>query len=190
MRNRTYLPGAIFSGTIFILLALGSNACLAQVNRARSLNRSQQFRLGERIIRVAEPGQLADSVNVWGDVNSPGRYLIPLGTTLPQLISYAFGPQTRTTLTTELNSTKRRIEVDVSHYNPTNGKEHVTHFEYRFNKPLPRGMRTFQLQNNQVVSIRVKRNTSFRDIVRIVAPVISAVATSLLLVIRLGKLGD
>lgn len=30
------------------------------------LNQSQQFRLASRIIRVAEPGQLADSINVWG----------------------------------------------------------------------------------------------------------------------------
>ena len=32
---------------------------------------------GDRYIRVAEIGELADSVNVWGDVGSSGRYIIP-----------------------------------------------------------------------------------------------------------------
>lgn len=182
MKHHNYLLNTGFSGAIVILLiALSSRSCLAQQQGRTQLRFSQQFRLGSRIIRVAEPGQLADSVNVWGDINSPGRYLIPINTTLPELISYARGPQTRTTLQTELNSTKRRIEIDISRYNPAKRKEEDYHFEYRFNDPLPVGMRHFQLQNNDIVSIRVKRNTSFRDVISVIAPTISAIATGLLL---------
>ena len=72
---------------IFLFTGLVLTEAQAQ-ERGNQLQYSQQFRLGERIIRVAEPGQLADTLNVWGDVNSPGRYLVPKNTTLPQLISY------------------------------------------------------------------------------------------------------
>ncbi|MDZ7692700.1 MAG: hypothetical protein U5K69_16505 [Balneolaceae bacterium] len=79
---------------LVLLLAFAQTDSIAQVNQGQQLYQSQQFRLGDRIIRVAEPGQISDTLNVWGDINSPGRYLVPRGTSLPQLISYAFGPQT------------------------------------------------------------------------------------------------
>src|SRR5699024_5518085 len=147
---------------------------------------SQQFRLGKRIIRVAEPGQLSDSVNVWGDVNSPGRYLVPLNTTLPEIISYAYGPETRTTLRSQLSWTKRRIEIDISQHSPAKGKEIVTHFEYKPDQPIPAGMRNFKIKNNQVISIQLKRPPAFKDYIGIIATVICAVGTGVLLVLKLA----
>ncbi len=147
-----------------------------------NLRFSQQFRLGERIIRVAESGQLSDTVSVWGDVNSPGRYLIPIETTLPQLISYAFGPNTLRSGQTELDWSNMRVEVNIADYNPVTGEKEFTHFEYHFDEPLPEGMRTFDLQNNQVISVQVKRKPSFVDYLRVIGPVISAVATTILIV--------
>jgi hypothetical protein len=180
-----------YAGLYFIMLTLaGSGVCFSQVNRGRQLNRSQQFRLGSRIIRVAEPGQLADTVNVWGDINSPGRYLIPTNTTLPELISYALGPNTIRNGQTQLNWSKRRVEVSVSQKSPTKGKDVVKTFTYKFDQPLPDGMRTFKLKNNQVVAVQVKRRPSFKDYLGIIAPIISAVATGVLLVLRLGKIGE
>ncbi|HLR76093.1 MAG TPA: hypothetical protein VK106_00435 [Balneolaceae bacterium] len=150
------------------------------------LQYSQQFRLGERIIRVAEQGQLSDTVSVWGDVNSPGRYLIPVKTTLPQLISYAFGPNTIVSGQTQLDWSQMRVEVSISEYNPATGEKEFTHFKYNFNEPLPEGMRTFELKNNQVITVQVKRRPSFADYVKLVAPVISAVATTIIIVDRLS----
>ncbi len=151
----------------------------------RQLYTSQQFRLGERIIRVAEPGQLADTLNVWGDVNSPGRYLIPRGTSLPELISYTFGPQTIRSNEAELDWSKMRVEVNISEYDPETGMEEVQNFKYRFDEPLPAGMRSFDLENNQVVAVQVKRRPAFVDYVRVIAPVISSVATGFLIIDRL-----
>lgn len=122
MKNNKYLFNTVLTGAIGIILAVSSSSCLAQVTGRTQLRFSQQFRLGSRIIRVAEPGQLADSVNVWGDIHSPGRYLIPINTTLPELISYALGPQTRSNRNTQLNWSKRRVEVAVSDFNPETGK--------------------------------------------------------------------
>jgi hypothetical protein len=184
MKNNKNLLKIISSVSICIFFVLSSELCFAQVqNGQRQLNRSQMFRLGAQIIRVAEPGQLADSVNVWGDVNAPGRYVIPVTTSLPELISYAAGPQTRANRSTQLNWTKRRLEVDVSHN--SNGKEKNIHFKYKFNKPFPSGMRKVQLQNNDVVTVRVKRHASFKDYIGVIASVISAVGTGVLLVLRL-----
>lgn len=171
---------------IVTALFIASGFCLfATLNSygqiGQQLNYSQQFRLAERIIRVAEPGQLADTVSVWGDVNSPGRYLIPIKTTLPQLISYAFGPNTIRSGQTELDWSRIRVEINIADYNSETGEKHFTHFEYHFNEPLPAGMRTFNLQNNQVISIQVKRNPSFVDYLRVIAPVISAVAATVTL---------
>ncbi len=152
------------------------------------LRRSQQFRLGSRIIRVAEPGQIADSVNVWGDVTSPGRYLIPVGTTLPELISYAYGPKTISNTQTQLNWSKRRVEVSVSQYRPGLGKETIKNFKYKFDEPLPKGIRTFSLQNNQVVTVQVKRKPSFADYIRVIGPILSTIATTVLIVLDIHRL--
>lgn len=170
---------------LFIALLVLPQITVAQVDQGRSLQYSQQFRLAERIIRIAETGQLADTVNVWGDVNSPGRYLIPKGTGLPELISYSFGPQTIRDRESNLDWSKMRVEINISEYNPSAGVEEVQNFRYRFTDPLPPGMREFDLQNNQVVAIQVKRRPAFIDYVRVIAPVISSVATSIIIVDRL-----
>jgi hypothetical protein len=153
--------------------------------RGQQLRYSQQFRLGSRIIRVAEPGQLADSVNVWGDVNSAGRYLIPEGTSLPKLLSYSLGPRTITSNQTQLNWSKMRIEVNVSNYSPNQGRETVANFKYKFDEPLPKGMRNYVLENDDIVSVRVKRKPSFVDYIKVIAPVVSTIATGFLIIQRL-----
>lgn len=168
----------------FSLLIISTQQAHAQ-DQGRQLNMSQQFRLADRIIRVAEPGELADTLNVWGDVNSAGRYLVPRETTLPELISYAFGPRTIRSNDTELDWSKMRVEVNVSQYDPGKGMDEIKTFKYRFNQPLPEGMRTFDLQNNQVVALQVKRRPSFVDYVRVVAPVLSSIATGFLIIERL-----
>lgn len=181
MNFRFFIKAAV---GLFLIVTLAQTEGYAQ-QQDRQLNMSQQFRLGERIIRVAEPGELADTVNVWGDVGSAGRYLVPRQTTLPELISYSFGPQTISDNQTRLDWSKLRVEVNVSEYSPETGQETVQTFEYRFNDPLPEGMRTFDLKNNQVVSIQVKRKPSFVDYVQVVAPVLSSIATGFLIIERL-----
>lgn len=41
---------------------------------------------------IGKPGELTMQVNLWGAVKSPGRYEVPSGTDLVQLLSYAGGP--------------------------------------------------------------------------------------------------
>ena len=166
---------------LLLFLFLGTAELIAQGQQQPG----QQFRLGERIIRVAEPGQLADTLNVWGDVGSPGRYLVPRETTLPELISYAYGPRTISDQQTQLDWSKMRIEVNISEYDPATGAETVTQFKYRLSDPLPQGMRSFELENNQVVALQVKRRPSIIDYARVIGPIVSVVATSIILIDRL-----
>lgn len=171
--------------SLILLMLVLSVPDLYGQDQSRQLNTSQMFRMGERIIRVAEPGEMADSINVWGDINSAGRYLVPKGTKLPELISYSFGPQTIRSNEADLDWSKMRVEINISEYRPENGMDEVQSFQYRFNEPLPQGMREFDLKNNQVVAIQVKRRPSFVDYVRVVAPVLSSIATGFLIIERL-----
>lgn len=188
-RSSREMPGRMASCMIFILisgmvplLVLNIPEALAQ---EAGVPRSRQFRLGERIVRIAEPGQLTDTVNVWGDVNSPGRYLIPRHTALPELISYTMGPSTLRNRNTTLDWSRLRVEVNVSEYEPGSGIESIRRFRFRYSEPLPEGIRTFDLKNNSVVSLEVKRRPAFIDYVSVAAPVISGVATTILIVERL-----
>lgn len=174
-----FLPGI----TVFILVLMSVQTLQAQ---NRQTPQSQQFRLGERIIRIAEPGQLADSVNVWGDVGSSGRYLVPKGTTLPLLLTYSYGPQTLNEGQTILDWSKMRVEINIQEFNEDSQSLTLQKFRYRFEEPFPPGMYDFVVENNQTITVRVKRKATFRDYVGVVAPVISAVATSIIIIDRLA----
>lgn len=168
---------------ISLFLFIGFESIQAQ---NRQTPQSQQFRLGERIIRIAEPGQLSDSVNVWGDVGSSGRYLVPKGTSLPLLLSYSFGPQTLRDGQTNLDWSKMRVEINIQEYDGENNLQTMKEFKYRFEEPFPEGMNNFIVQNDQTVTVRVKRKASFRDYVGVIAPAISAIATTLVIIDRLA----
>lgn len=170
---------------LFMLMSVVSTA--SAQDQGRQLNFSQQFRQAQRIIRIAEPGELADTLNVWGDVNSPGRYLIPQSTTLPELISYSLGPATINSRETSLDWSKLRLDVKVSRYNDNNEKVVVNSFSYRYDKPEPKKMFQFDLHNNDIVTVQVKRKPAFIDYVRVVAPVISSVAAGFLIIDRLNN---
>jgi NADH:ubiquinone oxidoreductase subunit F (NADH-binding) len=59
---------------------------------------------------VAKPGEMTMQVNIWGDVQKPGRYEVGGSTDLIQLLSYAGGP-TREAELSEVRIT-RFLEVD------------------------------------------------------------------------------
>lgn len=138
--------------------------------------------LSDRYIRVAETGQLADTVNVWGDVGSAGRYIIPVGTSLPELISFSFGYTELRSREADIDWSKTQIEVKISRYNENDKLVDVALFRYQYQDPEPVEMFEFDLQNNDIVTLQVSRKPSFTDYVNVVAPVVSVLATSLLLI--------
>lgn len=142
--------------------------------------------MGDRYIRVAEMGELVDSVNVWGDVNSGGRYLIPEDTKLPELISYSFGYAQLRGRDSDIDWAKTQIEVKVSRFDENSRLVEVAFFRYRYHDPEPVEMFEFELQNNDVVTLQVRRRPSLTDYVGVIAPILSTVATSILLIERLS----
>ena len=134
-----------------------------------------------RYIRVAETGQLADTVNVLGDVNSAGRYIIPMETTLPELISFSFGYTQLRGRDSDIDWTKTQFEVKVSRFNQQRKLVDVALFRYRYNDPEPVEMFEYDLQNNDIVTVQVTRRPSFTDYLGVIAPVLSVITTSILL---------
>ena len=140
---------------------------------------------GDRFIRVAEFGELIDSVNVWGDINTAGRYLVPEGTNVTEIISYGMGYNTLRGRETELDWSDVHLEIKVSRLNDNREAMEVAYFRYRYHDPEPVEMFDFVLQNNDIVTVQLKRKPSLRDYVQVIGTTLGAIATSLLLYERL-----
>ncbi|SHE35339.1 hypothetical protein SAMN05443144_101115 [Fodinibius roseus] len=141
-----------------------------------------QEELSDRYIRVAEAGELTDTLNVWGDVGSSGRYIVPEGISLPELISFGLGYTQLRGRESNIDWTKTQIEVKVSRYDSNRKLVEVALFRYQYQDPEPVEMFEFDLRNNDIVSLQVRRKPSFGDYVEVVAPVVSVIATSILLI--------
>jgi hypothetical protein len=162
-----------FSGLLLLILIVVSNA-----NAQGNLGSGRNFQQAEAIIRVAEPSQLADTVLVWGDISNPGTYLVPRGTKLMELISYARGPRGFSSIETQLDWSKMRVSVLVS---PTNGRP-TQKIDIQYDTPLDHVLRTYQVQNFDVIALQVRRKPVFTDYFRVVAPVVSiAISTTVLI---------
>ncbi len=153
----------------------------------RNLPQSQLFRMGEGVVRIADERQLADSVNVWGDISNSGRYIVPRGTTVPDLLSYARGPVSLRSGDIILDWSEVRLEIAISRFNEETGREEAFRFVYRYNEPIPDELRDFAIRNNDLVSLRVLRRPTFRDYINVIAPSVSLLISTLVLWDRLSN---
>jgi len=147
-----------------------------------NMQNSRNFQFAEAIVRVAEPGQLADTIMVWGDVTMPGTFLVPRGTRLMEIISYAKGPRGITSLETQLDWSKMRVSLVL---NPTDGRP-VQRIDLRYDEPLDPFIRDTRLRNMDVIAFEVKRKPIFADYVRVAGPLVS-IALSTAVLIRTWK---
>lgn len=170
---RTILKAHLFT-ILFIVLA--NAGAYAQQN-------GQLFRKGSGIFRVAEPGQLADSVNIWGDVANTGRFLIPENTTLPELISYAGGPQNLGRGLFKMSDVE--INISISRYNEQAGKTNVTHFEFDYQDAVPPKIYTYPIKNDDIITVEVNRNPNVLDYIKVIGPIITTLTSILILSNRL-----
>ena len=148
---------------------------------------SMLFRLSEGFVRIAEPGQIADTLSVWGDVNAPGRYIIPRGTTVGELISYARGPVGQRNIGQRADWNQLRVEISISRFNEQNGTEQIYNYKYRYNEAYPAELRTFQLNSDDIVSLEVIAKPAFVDWIGVFSGIISATATTIIVVDRLTQ---
>jgi len=162
---------------LFCLFAAISGVDAIAQNTSNLLN-SRNFQVAEAIFRVAEPGQLADTVMIWGDVSMPGTYLVPRGTRLMEMLSYAKGPRGFSSVETQLDWSKLRVSLLL---NPTDGRP-VQRINLRFNESLDPLMRDTRIRNMDVIALEVKRKPIFADYVRVVGPILSIAISSAVLI--------
>lgn len=144
-----------------------------------------QYRLVEGVVQISQPGEESVLVNLWGDVNAPGRFMIPKGTTLIELISFARGPASFRTGETTLDWSKLRVQVNVSRRSKELEMDEVVNFRFRYTQQLPTGMRDYVLQEDDFVTLEVKRQAAFVDYMRIIGPISTVLAATILLVDKL-----
>ncbi len=168
---------AIGAGLVLLLMLPD----LAAAQTVRELPTSRMFRLGEGMVRIAEPGEIADTLSLWGDVTAPGRYIVPRGTTVPELISYARGPISLRTGETTLDWSQVRLEIAISRFNEDLALEEVFNFSYRYNEPMPQELREFRLRSDDMVSLQVRRRPIFKDYVEVVAPAVTLLLSVILI---------
>lgn len=137
--------------------------------------------LNQGVIRIAEPGQLADTLSLWGAVGRPGRYLVSRSTNLTELISIARGP---VGLRANRRSSWGSVELDVyiSRYNERLDEYQVDVFNVKLNEPFPAAMKNYPLYNGDVITVKADRKASFRDYFSIIAPIITLGFTTYLFI--------
>lgn len=147
----------------------------AQYGSQQQLWQTQQMRMGETFIRVAEPGQIVDTISVWGDVTVPGNYIVPRGSNATNILSYARGPARTVTNVTQLDWSQLRIDVMISHFDTTLKTDKKDFYQFKYNEAISTGMRSKTLQNRDVMIVEVKRKPVIVDWLGVVGPLISAI---------------
>jgi hypothetical protein len=151
-----------------------------QVGNAQDVSFDQNINPG--IIKIAATGQLADTLNLWGDVRSTGKYLVPRKTNLTDLISYARGP---VGITGGETWSKVNLDIYISRYNPQSNQYMNESFNLKLNEPLPQEMKNYPLRNGDVITVKADRKPTFRDYFSIIAPVLSLGLSTFLVLDRL-----
>ncbi len=101
-----------FSLLIVILISL--NVAHSQPDREQVGNENLLNISGGAFYNYAQKNKVNIEVNIWGYVQKPGKYLIPKGVTVQDLISYAGGPLV------DANLDEIRL------YRPKNDSLHIT----------------------------------------------------------------
>lgn len=163
----------------------------APVRAQIDLSQLDQFR--PDIVRLVPPGGLGDTINVWGTVRLNGRFLVPRGTTVTEMLSYTGGP-TITDVTRYGGSEIRgvfnyyslqQVEVYVNRYDESNQRETVETWTYRLSEPFPEDMRRYQLQNGEYVTVNIRRRPSALQYVIFGVSVVGSLAGSYFLLERI-----
>jgi protein involved in polysaccharide export with SLBB domain len=77
---------------LLLVIAIHIFACVLS-NAQSTLSTGLSTAQAAAFYYIAKPGEITMQVNVWGFVQKPGRYEIPISTDLVELLSYAGGPE-------------------------------------------------------------------------------------------------
>ncbi|MEX0780244.1 MAG: hypothetical protein WD491_12060 [Balneolales bacterium] len=121
-------------------------------------------RFNSDITRLAPIGILTDTVNVWGAVSQRGRFMVPRGTTVTQMLSYTGGPSvggrggggSSESRSIYAYYTRPQIEVYLNRFDANLEKETLEVWTYRLRDPFPEGMRDFELKNGEYITVNIR----------------------------------
>ncbi len=177
---------------ITALVVLG----MSRVGEAQIGNNGYQYLRNQPTIQgltsLIEPGQLADTLSLWGDVGLHGRVLVPRNMSLVELISYAGGPGASTTsggrynVGQQLNWSHQKVYLRINRYDPAQKKFHLRTFTFQYNHPLPQALENFDLHNNDVINVLVRTKPSPLDYIQVFGITIGSIAAIVLVAGRLG----
>ena len=155
------------------------------------LSQLDQFR--PDVVRLVPPGGLGDTINVWGTVRLNGRFLVPRGTTVTEMLSYTGGP----TITdasrfggSEIRGVfdyyaLQQVEVYINRLDEQNQQEIVQAWTYRLSDPFPQGMRSYQLQNGEYVTVNIRRRPTTLQYIVFGVSIVGSLAGSYFLLERI-----
>ncbi|RMF62625.1 MAG: hypothetical protein D6746_03800, partial [Bacteroidetes bacterium] len=154
---RTY----VVQGLVLMVLGVGwfGSPVRAQVT-SPELTRTVAY------YRHVLPGQSSVQVNVWGDVTSPGRYEVRLGTGLIELLFLAGGPGERVVNTRELRQSTVRLS------RKEGAGWHIV-YEVSLDELMSLQQPEPVLQNDDIIKVetRVRQRFGWRDVLTIVGTV-------------------
>jgi len=75
---------------VVVLVFLASTSALAQFESG--IGSSTTGASPAAYYYISKPGEITMTINLWGYVKNPGRYEVPISTTLVDLVSFAGGP--------------------------------------------------------------------------------------------------
>ena len=127
------------------------------------------------VYSYAEPGDVTIQVNVWGAVSNPGRYIIPRGTEVGDLFTYAGGPSTG-------QQNWQQEQILTIRLSREKNDEHVVIFEARMEDEVFAFEENPVLQEGDVLMVEryVREKFTWRDAFTIA----SGLSTTILLVER------
>jgi hypothetical protein len=95
---------------ILLLAAVGTGSVVAQVEGGLGPSASSVAQAA--FYYISKPGEITMSINLWGFVQKPGRYEVPISTDLVQLLSYAGGPIENANMSSvQVTRTERRDDA-------------------------------------------------------------------------------
>jgi len=139
-----------------------------------------QFRYYGNYYDYSDPTTINIKVSVWGYVKSPGKYLVPISSSVSDLISYAGGPDGNA----ELDEIRIYRVKD-------NGEEEIINFDYtgllEGNQLKTNKVRAPNLSAGDILILPGSPKYYFRDWLGITLSIFSAIVSLTILILNITK---
>ena len=161
---------AIFRWILFLFLVINCNSYLyAEQNFNNQSSR--------RILSIVEPGELADTVSIWGDIQQVGRYAIPRESSVIDVLQYGRGVRTLRDQQIVVGLSRIRVEVSIFRGENRQREQYANKFVFYYDRPLPSVLTSYRIKNKDIIYVSVKKEPSLLDLIQIIAPILSGIAT-------------